>query len=904
MLIKTIPENWIQRFTAGVAHPEKKGIIMASRNFALGVAIALLAFNGSTVRSQGLLPLQIATNGSRVELSWPARWSVPAGVKITATHEVQRSYDLRIWETIASQIAGGTGAAGDRLTFPTEQQGPQAFYRLGTIVNLAEFSANEMTGAEVYGYADEFNQVLKGLGQISPEQFAALYPAPTNYLAQLTWDPTQAPYAQSNRLAGVELAFFKTNGFVVSEGLGAPSCGEIYYRIFSGDLPVFITTDSILQAWHRSYIGLLEELEAVYLSRSLEKMLDGMAAQIPAAWQQAGNGVLADSIRDADYYLAVARTLLAGTNRTTYLSQDTRVAATIQAINNLATTNIYLFGTNREVDFSQFKVRGHYERSAQLARYFRAMMWCGRIDMRVAGNPDLSSLRELGTAMVLGDLLNKAGQFDAWRQFDQVLEVFVGWTDSMNFGQLADLVTAANIHSLTDITSLDVLRQLQWDIVTGQKGFQNIRGEFYDTPLSSERMQLPYAFTVLGQKFVLDSWVFSQVVYDSIRWDKPGDLIVLGKVDRRIPSALDTAFAVFGNNQIAPELYSRMTNSHGRKFRDGLPYQHNLAAVRNVIDHQNATAWDQNIYMGWLAALRSLSEPTTDSRYPECMRTRAWALKTLNTQLASWTQLRHDTILYAKQSYTAPILCSYPAGFVEPRLEFWQRMQTMASNAANLISRLTFEGTITVQVTNDFLPAPYEVTVNLPTLQSNYVAFLQQFADRMATLRGITEKELAQLPLTTHETAFIKSLMEDWSYLEYGGYTTYSGWYPNLFYINVFDQSDTITGRTHGAGKWDPLVVDVHTDTPDMVFGDPGCVLHEAVGNAHLLVVAVDNGADRMVYAGPVLSHYEFEMPVDVRKTDTEWKMDIQNGKASPHPEWTKSFLVPGYYYAPPDWLQ
>ena len=90
---------------------------MNSTNFELRVAIALFAFNVSAAKSQGLLPLQITTNGSRIELSWPARWPVPAGIKLTATHEVQRSYDLRTWDTVASQIAGGTGTAGDGLTF-------------------------------------------------------------------------------------------------------------------------------------------------------------------------------------------------------------------------------------------------------------------------------------------------------------------------------------------------------------------------------------------------------------------------------------------------------------------------------------------------------------------------------------------------------------------------------------------------------------------------------------------------------------------------------------------------------------------------------------------------------------------------------------------------------------------
>ena len=39
------------------------------------------------------------------------------------------------------------------------------------------------------------------------------------------------------------------------------------------------------------------------------------------------------------------------------------------------------------MDFSQFKVRGHYEHSERLKHYFQAMMWCGTIDLRVAGNP-------------------------------------------------------------------------------------------------------------------------------------------------------------------------------------------------------------------------------------------------------------------------------------------------------------------------------------------------------------------------------------------------------------------------------------------------------------------------------------------------------------------------------------
>src|SRR4029450_5071946 len=102
--------------------------------------------------------------------------------------------------------------------------------------------------------------------------------------------------------------------FVVAERLAANSFAEIFYDLFHNDLPVFISTDAILQAWHRNYDAMLEEVEETYLFNSAQQMLAAMAAQVPEAWAQAGSGVLKDSILDADYFLAVARSLLAGTN--------------------------------------------------------------------------------------------------------------------------------------------------------------------------------------------------------------------------------------------------------------------------------------------------------------------------------------------------------------------------------------------------------------------------------------------------------------------------------------------------------------------------------------------------------------------------------------------------------------
>jgi hypothetical protein len=351
------------------------------------------------------------------------------------------------------------------------------------------------------------------------------------------------------------------------------------------------------------------------------------------------------------------------------------------------------------------------------------------------------------------------------------------------------------------------------------------------------------------------------------------------KVQRRVPSCLDVAFAALGNDHVVPLLETRMLNP-GRKFRDGLNYQHNLAAVRRIIDAQDAKAWEDSLYMHWLATLRELSKPTTDARYPEVMRTRAWAMKSLNTQLASWTHLRHDTILYVKQSYTAGLMCEYPAGLVEPIPHFWERFEKMAARAAELIDKTPYPDRQVTKATTDTQNRKVAQTYNLRELQKQHGQFFRTFAKQVGLLKAIAAKELEQKPLTEDETKVLQSVVQ----IHRGsGSTMYNGWYPSLFYRSRED-----------CGRWDAVVADVHTDVPAPLIHDPGCVLTQGVGAVDLILVAVENGRDRMVFAGPLLSHYEFEMPGMTRKSDSEWKRDFHENTVPARPEWTRGYLVPG----------
>jgi hypothetical protein len=271
-----------------------------------------------------------------------------------------------------------------------------------------------------------------------------------------------------------------------------------------------------------------------------------------------------------------------------------------------------------------------------------------------------------------------------------------------------------------------------------------------------------------------------------------------------------------------------------------------------------------------MGCLRELSKPTTGAQYPEALQTRDWAMKSTMTQMASWTQLRHDTILYAKPSYTSGVLCEYPAGFVEPVPHFWKRFEQMVARTKEVLVK-----------TNTQFPKQKGQAGKL----DHQLMYLDRFVDASKKLSVISQKQVEQKELTKEETKFVKETI-----MLSGecGSPFPNGWYPNLF----TNRSDI----THmdDAHKWVALVTDVHTDPPDQLAGDPGCVLHQAVGNVDLLLIAIDNGKDRMVYAGPVFSHYEFETPNAVRRTNSEWHETMRSAKQGARPDWTRSFVVPG----------
>jgi hypothetical protein len=338
-------------------------------------------------------------------------------------------------------------------------------------------------------------------------------------------------------------------------------------------------------------------------------------------------------------------------------------------------------------------------------------------------------------------------------------------------------------------------------------------------------VQPPALYQLFGQRFLLDSYVLSKVVYDSISFKGR-------KVKRQMPMGLD-AMAALGNDEAM-----RLLRPELEKF----DYASNLLAARRMIDGLRPEELEANAYTLWLDALRKLDDVPAQGHFPEVMRRTTYQRKQLQTQLASWAELRHDTVLYGKQSYTMGVLCEYPEGYVEPYPEFFARLALLTAEA---------EKRLGATLTNN----------------TGYAEFFKNFSTTMRYLERLARKELDARPFTAEESGFLKKTID-----QRGGGCgppSYDGWYARLYFGGE-------------AEKWKPTVSDVHTDPTS------GTVLQEGVGNANFIVAAIDNQSNRAAYVGPVYSYYEFARPASDRMTDETWRKLIEKGTLPERPAWWK----------------
>lgn len=657
------------------------------------------------------------------------------------------------------------------------------------------------------------------------------------------------------RLDSIDMKYFlttgeklllNTNGFLVTERVAPASFGAAFLEIWRYDLPVFISTDAILHALHMSYDDILTYSEEVFVIPKLTSILSGLHGTLPSLHEKyrASPGTL-PSLMDLDLFLTVARNLLDGAGTCYYPENAPSVATILQNIDHADLAMCApLFGDSiRTMDFSQFTVRGHYTRSQRLSRYFQAMMWLGRTEFYLSPPNDAWTTyrkpqiqRQAVAACLFAEASAVAGKDSSFRDIDDLLGFFVGEPDNVTMDNLRSACADAGVTPASALLDTNMYNAFHDTLRTRPWASQRILSQILEGDLFTPGgVRPPSSFLPMGQRFVIDSYVSGQVVYDRISYHGLN-------VWRELPAPLDIMFAL-GNDAAAQLLVPELEKYH---------YATNLTALRYLIDSYEPQFWNGTFFNGWLNALRALNPPRDRAGLPPFMNTAGWWQEKMNTQLASWAQLRHDNILYSKQSYTGGATCSYPCGYVEPIPLFYARMDTLMRSAAS-----------------HFRHAPAELQW--------FSGYFDQAARTCSTLAGIAKKEVERSPLSDAENFFLTATM----YGSPGGYgSVIDGWYPHLFF------------SMNAATIRNLVVADVHTCPTDASGAYIGWVLHVGTGPVNMAVVIADvPDTGPSAYVGPVMSYYQRVTTDFKRLTDEEWDTEYANG-LSVRPPWVNAYLA------------
>lgn len=718
------------------------------------------------------------------------------------------------------------------------------------------------------------------------------------------------------------------NGVVILPGGEYDRFENAFSELTYEDIPIFITTDSILHLFHIEFNEILKNLEIRKLSPMLKSFLQATVEESMRQYNGFEDMELKELSRRNVAYLSVAAKLLdpdynvpeqvkddvnkeisriedhKGFFRSEIFSKDCNAEcrALLFKLDDSCSQAVKIGGKLSSIyvectkkcyceDYSQYVPRGHYTSSEELKRYFKSMMWLGRMTFKNRGEGWTKQ------AVLLTDVAKSAKAqheneeiqaYELWNKIYSVTGFFAGASDDLTFYEYDTAVNEVFGYEFNEEKKLDkdVAEEIQREI-SELRGPKILGG--FEIDLAGDLKDLTQGLRLMGQRYALDSHVLGDLVYKNVGpnpsspyyekvldcstltgLSKPKEFYTcenmeedrlkywnevcskaiecgldpeeLYSVCRLMPSGLDV-MNVLGSNKAGNVLEEYYDN-------DYCGYNEKTKELKDLVESYDQEKWNENLYNTWLWMLQPVLEEKQEG-YPIWMRSDVWKTKDLITALSSWAELRHDTILYVKQSYTwaiaiesamPPIAAKY-YGYVEPNPELFAR----AKFAVDFLKQgLEEQGVITDEVKNS----------------------LEQSSEMMARLKEISEKELGGQALTEEEYDYIKSID-----------SRFSSILEDLASALTVGEGSCPAGERCGTetsleGKDEAfktsMIADVHTDA------NTKKVLEVGTGKIDWLLVEHESKDGRIgIAVGPVFSYYEFAWPMEDRLTDEKWRDEL-----------------------------
>ena len=618
------------------------------------------------------------------------------------------------------------------------------------------------------------------------------------------------------------------NGFAIVPG-EEDQLFHIYERNDYRQFPSFVTTDLYLQAFHMFFDCLLKETEeqkfspmvTLFVKQNYEQMMQLASTTTDAKIKAAAE-------HNAAYY-AIAYELNTGKSLPVPASFSELVKEEINHVNAAETTSSRFLGYTEARNMPMFiyniyRPRGHYTRNETLKRYFCAMMWLQNAPFGTDKDDQLE--QALLLAQTIGGNANLTKQY---KDITEPITYLMGMPDDVSILQVyAEIQKSGSTVSelINDKKKFDAIRKALEELSKKQS---IIKPKF--------QASSPFKICLMPQRYMPDSEVLQEMVdYESTPTlrDVPKGLDILASI------GISSAERILIQELKEQEKWNKYTS--------------NLEQMKKRMGEID---WNQTVANKWIAALKDVN--SKNAQYPKFMLSPQWDKKNLNTALASWAELKHDAILYAKQPMGAE--CGgggppepYVKGYVEPNIAYWTKAIELIDATMDVLKR-------------------FDLVTEKGTTSATDLREQAEF------LLNCSKKELAGKNLTEQEYRQIETI----------GST-----FENIT-LNLIKESDQFLmgwGNVNGADKKISVVADVYTansyNNPDK------SVLYEAVGPAHEIYVVVELDGYLYLTRGAVFSYREFQEDIAApRKTDEEWQQELQTQPDKGIPNWMKEIIVP-----------
>jgi len=709
-------------------------------------------------------------------------------------------------------------------------------------------------GADLYGigYSNEENRINAVLYKDNG-YFGNFYPV-TGY------DAIRTDIQKELETNG--LAFQEVNKSEYRLSIERPDDMLSLYMDIGRVTPVFVTTDLAAHANHLVFDKLLQYCEEEYFFPQLFtvvnayiKTIEQKKGQIPDAvyntsllYFQTAHALLSlapKKVEEDDYQKTITYNDVDAAQ--VLRNYPEQVVKEVEQINKASGEySVVLSGMKQ--DYSQYKVRGHYDKNGVLGAYFRALMWFGKVNFNLGGED--ANVREKAkqyapVALFITDITENSPEIKKiWQSlFDPITEL-IGISDDISFYELAPLwnkIKGAgfagwykNSAKLETFISKEY-KELRTPAISGYALFEENEG-IADVGKKGELLP-PVGWRLFGQRYTLDSDIHTKVSAPRIE-------------KRKMVQGLDI-MKVFGS-KTADRLLKE--SDYPKYPGDKQPgFEKVLNSIQQNMAKTKDDFWFSTYYSNVLFQIKTLALFENGAGFYFTEKP-GWNLKAMNSAHGTWAELRHDTILYVKQSYaemsgggpdityrTKPL--PEPIHYIEPNVPFWITSAIGIQKLYAVLDKYNFLDGKSAQV--------------LAGLHDIFVKALE-----------ISKQEAEDKEIPAADLAWIKNVPYQLSRLVIALLSSGGMW---------VDDPDSLRMA---------LVADVFTNAED------GIILETAVGIPYRLYIPLnDKQGGKRIVIGYSFSYYEFIHSMSDRLNNTQWKAVVY--KDNPD---TKNYL--------PFWMQ